>query len=53
MVKDISSEDALKQQLQELLTGIEKEPISDELRTLAEKLQQALDAQKTAQKRQG
>jgi hypothetical protein len=40
----------LEHQMKQLLTRIEKEPISDDIRALSEKLQKLLDAREASSK---
>lgn len=49
MTKEDQANAELDRQMQQLLARIEKEPISPELRALAERLQELLDAKNAVQ----
>lgn len=50
MTNDEQASAELEFQMKQLLAKIEKEPISDEIRALSEKLQKMLDARHAAEK---
>lgn len=50
MTKEEEANAELEFQMKQLLAKIEKEPISDEIRALSQKLQKLLDARHAAEK---
>lgn len=53
MTNDEQASADLEAQMKQLLAKIEREPISEEIRALAEKLQQMLEARQATEKNKG